>query len=655
MTTATPAGGRAVAVETGAPSSFTHRQILVILAGLMSGMFLAALDQTIVATSIRTIADDLNGLSLQAWVTTAYLITSTIATPLYGKLSDLYGRRPFFIFAITIFVIGSALCGFSTSMYMLAAFRAFQGIGAGGLFALALTIIGDLVPPRERARYQGFFLAVFGTSSVLGPVVGGFLAGQATILGITGWRWVFLVNVPIGIVSLVLVARTLHLPHTRREHQIDYWGAAALIVALVPLLIVAEQGRIWGWDSPKAIACYVIGVFGTAAFVWAERRIGDDALLPLRLFRGRTFGVGSMLNFIVGVGMFGGLASLPLYMQIVKGYGPTEAGLLLLPMVVGIMSGTIGSGQAIARTGRYIWFPRIGLALLVIAMLLMHTIEYRTSIVTVDLFAFLFGLGLGLNMQTLVLAIQNAVPPQDMGVATSSATFFRQMGGTLGTAVFLSVLFNTLPDKIAGAFRAIAPTAEFQSALRDPAVANNPANQPVIQALHGGGLNGNAALSDSSFINHLDPRLAKPFLVGFSQSMDNVYLLGAAVTFVAFVVVWFLPEEKLRTQSGIQAREAQEAAAAAALGDMAAGEAVEEAVEDAERRAPSAFASTSPSTTGSPALVNGHGSHVRRPGDPAPPPARDGAERSHGVHALRPGENAPDEQATAPEPQPAND
>ena len=251
MTTATPAGRQAGAVAQDAPSSFTHRQIVIILTGLMSGMFLAALDQTIVATSIRTIADDLNGLSLQAWVTTAYLITSTIATPLYGKLSDQYGRRPFFIFAITIFVIGSALCGLSTSMYMLAAFRAIQGIGAGGLFALALTIIGDLVPPRERARYQGFFLAVFGVSSVLGPVVGGFLAGQSEILGITGWRWVFLVNVPIGIVSLILVARTLHLPHTRREHQIDYWGAAALIVALVPLLIVAEQGRIWGWDSTE--------------------------------------------------------------------------------------------------------------------------------------------------------------------------------------------------------------------------------------------------------------------------------------------------------------------------------------------------------------------------------------------------------------------
>src|SRR3954454_11633311 len=353
MTTATPAGRSAGAVAPDAPSSFTHRQVVVILAGLMSGMFLAALDQTIVSTAIRTIADDLNGLSIQAWATTAYLITSTIVTPLYGKLSDIYGRRPFFIFAITVFVVGSVLSAFAHTMYQLAAFRALQGIGAGGLFSLALTIIGDIVPPRERAKYQGYFLAVFGTSSVLGPVLGGLFAGADTILGITDWRWVFLINVPIGLASLLLVARPLHLPHTRRDHRIDYPGALALVVGLVPLLIIAEQGRDWGWTSTSAIVCYVIGVVGIIAFLLAERAYGDDALLPLRLFRGRTFGVGSLLNLIVGMGMFGGLAAVPVYMQIVKGYSPPAGGLLLLPMVIGIMSGTISSGQFIARTGRY--------------------------------------------------------------------------------------------------------------------------------------------------------------------------------------------------------------------------------------------------------------------------------------------------------------
>ena len=569
--TAPPAGGPDALPEPPAEAAgrvqLTHRQITVILAGLMSGMFLAALDQTIVATAIRTISDDLNGLSLQAWATTAYLITSTIATPLYGKLSDIYGRRPFFLAAIGIFLLGSLLSGLAQTMYQLAAYRAVQGIGAGGLFSLALTIIGDMVPPRERAKYQGYFLAVFGTSSVLGPVVGGFFAGQDSILGITGWRWVFLVNVPVGIVSLLLVAMTLHLPHHRNDHRIDYPGAMALVVGVVPLLLVAEQGRAWGWTSGRSVACYVVGVVGIIAFVLAERAYGDEALLPLRLFRGRTFGVGTVLNFIVGMGMFGGLASLPLYLQIVKGYSPTAAGLLLIPLMIGIMGGSVASGQFIARTGRYKIFPVMGLTLLVLALGLMSRIDADTSIVVIDVYAFLFGLGLGFNMQTLVLAIQNAVPPQDMGVATSSATFFRQMGGTLGTAVFLSVLFNAVPGNIATAFKAVVPTAPFQAALKDPAVIADPANKPVLDLLasaQSGATGGvaSSSLNDSSFINALDPRLARPFLVGFAESMSTVFLLAALVMVVAWAVVWFLPEEKLRTQSGIEARQAAAESAA---------------------------------------------------------------------------------------------
>jgi hypothetical protein len=418
------------------------------------------------------------------------------------------------------------------------------------------------------------------------------------------------------------------------------------------------------------LSSYAIGAVGTIAFVVAEHRVGEDALLPLRLFSGRTFGVGSVLNFIVGMGMFGGLASLPLYMQIVKGYGPTQAGLLLLPMVVGIMSGSVGSGQAVARTGRYIWFPRAGLVLLTVALVLLHNVRYDTSIVVIDLYAFIFGLGLGLNMQTLVLAIQNAVPPRDMGVATSSATFFRQMGGTLGTAIFLSVLFNTVPDKIAGAFRAIAPTQEFQSALHDPSVVSNPANAPVIKALQGGGgLSGSSALNDSAFINHLDPRLAKPFLVGFSQAMDNVFLLGAVVIFVAFVVVWFLPEEKLRTQSGIQAREQQEIDAGAALGNMAAGETTASDATPTRRHStvsegtPTGRPATgrhgvatdpTPTPTGrhgvaadpTPTPTRRHGAHVRREGDPEPVVARS-PRRVHGAHVRYDGNADASEAAAA--------
>ena len=563
-----------VAPAQAASGEMSHRQIMTILSGLMAGMFLAALDQTIVATSIRTIADDLQGLSVQAWVTTAYLITATISTPLYGKLSDLYGRRPLFLTAISIFVLGSALSGFATSMTQLAAFRAFQGLGAGGLFSLALTIIGDIVPPRERAKYQGYFLAVFGTSSVLGPVIGGFLAGQDTILGVAGWRWVFLVNVPIGIGALLLVMRSLHLPHTRRDHRIDWPGALALIVGLVPLLLIAEQGRQWGWTSEAAFACYLIGALGIAAFIWDQSRYGDDALIPLRLFRGRTFGLGSVLNFILGMGMFGGLAALPLYLQIVKGVSPTMAGLLLIPLTFGIMGGSIISGQIISRTGRYKKFPIIGTGLLFLALVGLGQIGVDTPLGVTMFLSAVFGIGLGFNMQPLTLAVQNAVPPQDMGVATSSATFFRQMGGTLGTAVFLSLLFSTVGSRIASAFRTDAATPAFQAALKDPQVLADPTNRRVVGAITNGGGLPKGALDDTSFLSQLDDRLAKPFLEGFSSSMGLVFSAAAVVVLVAFVIVFFLPEEKLRTMSGIEARRQDDAAAAAALpGHEAAGRA----------------------------------------------------------------------------------
>jgi EmrB/QacA subfamily drug resistance transporter len=543
----------------------THRQILTIFSGLMLGLFLAALDQTIVATAMRTVADDLKGLSLQAWVTTAYLITSTIATPLYGKLSDLYGRKPFFLLAISLFIVGSALCGTATSMYQLAGFRAFQGLGAGGLFSLALAIIGDLVSPRERARYQGYFLAVFGTSSVLGPVIGGFLAGQPSILGITGWRWIFYVNVPIGLVALAVVGRVLNLPHTRREHRIDWPGALTLVIGLVPLLIVAEQGRAWGWGSGRAVLCYVVGVIGLVLFVLAERRIGDDALLPLRFFRNRTFGIGSAMGVITGMGMFGGIVCLPLYLQIVKGATPTKAGLLLIPATLGIMLGSVISGQAISRTGRYKIFPVIGCAVLVVSLLLFSRVGVDTPLWKTSLVMLLFGMGLGGNMQPLVLAVQNAMPPRDIGVATSSATFFRQMGGTLGTAVFLSILFSTVTERIAEAVREIAPTPAFQAALRDPAVLANPLNRAVVEGLRTGRASG-SSLQDSSFIQQIDPRLARPFQVGFSEAMDLVFLVGAAVVLVAFVLALFLPEVPLSTQSGLQRIAAEAAAARAAAG-----------------------------------------------------------------------------------------
>ncbi|MBK1784751.1 MFS transporter [Prauserella cavernicola] len=498
--------------------NLTHRQIVVILIGLMTGMFLAALDQTIVGTSIRTIADDLNGLSLQAWITTAYLITATITTPIYGKLSDIYGRKPFYLAAITIFVLGSVAATFAQSMYELAAFRAVQGLGAGGLMSLALTILGDIVPPRQRARYQGFFLAVFGTSTVLGPVLGGFLAGLDSIAGITGWRWVFLVNVPLGIIALFVVAKVLNVPHQRQQHRIDWWGGLALVMCLVPLLLIAEQGREWGWGSTRAVICYGVGAVGLVLFLFVEHVMKDEALIPLRLFRNSTFSVAIAGGVIVGVAMFGSIMLIPQYLQIVQGYSPTEAGLLSLPLMVGVMTGSVTSGQLTSRTGRYKIFPVVGTALMTIGMLLFAQVKWDSPIWQPMVFMAVIGLGLGGCMQTLIIAVQNAGPRRDMGVSTASATFFRQIGGTLGVAVFLSVLFSTLSGNIESAFRAegVAPSAI--------------------------GSAGNNIMTDSSFLQQIPIEQAKPFLIGFTDSINLVFYIGAGVAALAFVVLLFMKE-----------------------------------------------------------------------------------------------------------------
>ena len=541
------------ATDSGA---FTHRQVLTILAGLMMGMFLAALDQTIVSSAIRTIGDDLHGLSIQAWVTTAYLVTSTISTPLYGKLSDNYGRKPFYLAAITIFVVGSAASAFATSMYMLAAFRAFQGLGAGGLFSLALAIIGDIVAPRERARYQGYILAVFGIASVLGPVIGGFFAGAPSILTVAGWRWVFLVNVPIGLVALVVVYATLNLPHQRRPHRVDVLGAVSLVVCLVPLLVIAEQGRDWGWGSTRGIGCYVLGAIGLVAFIAAERRIGDDALLPLRFFRSGVFSLVSVISLVVGMAMFGAIAMLPLYLQIVKGVSPTGSGLRMLPLIGGLIVASIGSGRLIARTGRYKVFPLIGAGAMIAGLALMYEVGADTAYWYVAIAAGLIGIGLGGIVQPITLATQNAVAPKDIGVASASSQFFRGLGGTLGTAVFLSILFSTVGDNIQRAFTRAAGTASFQAALRDPSVQSASGNRAILQLIHGGGSVNGSTLNDTAFLKHADRRLAEPFFVGFSQSIDVVFAIGAVCAVVALVLLAFLREVPLRTMSGIEAARA---------------------------------------------------------------------------------------------------
>jgi len=515
----------------------THREIMVVLSGLLIGMFLAALDQTVVSTAIRTIADRLDGLTAQAWVTTAYLITSTISTPLYGKLSDQYGRKPFYVFAIGVFVLGSVLCGIATNIYELAAYRAVQGIGAGGLLSLAFAIVGDLVPPRERGRYQGYFLAVFGTSSVVGPVVGGAFAGQTTLLGIDGWRWIFFVNVPLGLLAAVVVIKRLSLPRKRSTAPIDFLGAGLLSTSVVPVLLLAEKGRDFGWGSPLSLGLMALSVLSLVAFIRVERRLGEDAILPLRVFQSSVFSLTSITALLIG-----GLVVLPLYLQIVRGASPTAAGLQLTPLMLGIFVTSSLSGRFMKVTGRYKPLPIAGTATMFVALLLMSTLDVDTPLWQAMVFMLLMGMGLGLSMQTLVIAVQNAMPPQDMGVATSSVTFFRSLGGTFGAAVSLAILFGSLAGNIQDRARA----------------AGLP--QAVIDRFSSA-----STLNDSSVIQTLPEAVRRVVLDGFADSMSTVFLVVAFLLVPAFVLSLITKEIPLRSQSGRQAAAAEAAKAETAV------------------------------------------------------------------------------------------
>ena len=530
-----------------------QRQIWVVLIGLMSGMFLAALDQSVVSSAMRTIADDLDGLALQAWATTAYLITSTVSTPIYGKLGDIFGRRPLFMVAIGIFILGSLATGLAGSMFELAMFRAIQGLGAGGLFSLALTIVADIVPPRERARYQGMFLAVFGTSSVAGPVIGGAFAGVDEILFLDGWRWVFLMNLPIGAVSMFMVLTFLHIPHNPRPQKIDWWGAVTIVMAVVPILLVAEQGREWGWSSPLAIAMYVTGVTGIIAFIFIERRMGDAALLPLKIFKEPTFARTQLMGFIIGIGMFGGMITLPLILQVVYGASPTQAGLLMLPMVAGLMTASITSGRIMSKTGKYRIFFNVGTGLLLIGYTYMLLVLDATiPIWVVSIGMVIIGLGLGQLLQTTTVASQNSVHGRDIGVATSSITFFRQMGGTFGVAVFMSILFSQVTQKVVAAFDNPATQAGIAEALADRTVTSDPANAAIIGVLQNGAEGASEITIDSSFLIGADDRLTLPFRIGFVESSLGVFLLATVFVGVAFVISFFIKEIPLRDKSAAQ-------------------------------------------------------------------------------------------------------
>jgi EmrB/QacA subfamily drug resistance transporter len=498
-----------VSAATAAPAGvFRQHQVRVIFGALLLVLFLASLDQTIVSTALPTIVGDLGGISKLSWVVTAYLLASTVTGPVYGKLGDQYGRKIVLQAAIAIFLAGSALCGLSQNMTELIAFRALQGLGGGGLFVVTIAVVGDIIPPRDRGRYQGFFGAVFGVSTVVGPLLGGFFVDSLS------WRWIFYVNVPIGLAALAVIAVTFQTPIDRAKHTIDYAGAALLAGGLSAIVLYTSLGgTTYAWGSAPMVALLVAGFVLLGAFVLVEKRAAEP-ILPLEIFRNRIFTVTSAIGFIIGLALFGAITYLPLYLQDVKGHSPTASGLLITPMMAGLLITSIGSGQLISRFGRYKPFPIAGTAIMAVGLGLLSRLQVDTSTLVTSSYMLVLGLGLGMVIQVLVLAVQNAVDYSYLGVATSGSTLFRQIGGSIGVAVFGAIFANRLASELA---------AGLPPGARVPAAPNPAALKQLPTAVH------------------------DVYAAAITQALRPVFLTAAAAAVVAFALTWLLREVPLRT------------------------------------------------------------------------------------------------------------
>ena len=505
----------------------THREILIVMSGLLTGMLLAALDQTIVSTALKRIVEDFNGLNHYSWVVTAYLLTSTASTPLYGKISDLYGRRPVYQFSIIVFLIGSFLAGAATSMDQLIAFRALQGLGAGGLMALTFVIVGDIVSPRERGKYQGLFGAVWGISSVAGPLLGGFFSDRAQIFGVTGWRWIFYINLPFGILALVITSIVLHIPKVVREHKIDYVGAVIIVASVVSLLLgLSVLGPENGWTDSKTLAAIGLGFILVLVYIlWEKKAV--EPILPLSLFKNQTFSLTSIIGFIIGAGMFGAIIMLPLYLQIIQGNTATQAGLKLIPLMLGILSATVTSGRVITKTGKYKKFPIAGTIIMSIGLLLMTRLNLVTPYWEVAIYAIVVGAGLGLTMQTIVIALQNDIDFKLLGIATSSNTFFRTLGGAFGTAIFGTILSHNVAKNLKAGFAELAKSNPDALSKVDPSLMGS-------------------LTTNTGAIAKLPPVVQNTVLEGFMSAFHSVFIAAFPVVALGFVFAIFLKEKPLQ-------------------------------------------------------------------------------------------------------------